>query len=209
MILEPPKGSLRHIETVVFRGLHHPMWLEMQPGAVLANERGMNVGTVNLGVAIRAGQTLRRSLSHAVECTLGHRTMALVAQHIHVRHIQHPRILRTMRAVTAKAPNPLHRGMLKHKGSAHVGVALGTDPVLIHSRPQIVWVECAVYVVAVGALHYAFGYRMMERHGELCLHIGVTGLAELRLRRNQEVLRRARVMHTVTADAAHTGLGVR
>lgn len=163
---------------------------------------------MNLGVAARTWRAFRRSLSHAVESSLSDRAVALLAQHVHIRHVEHPRILRAVRAMATEAADALHRGVLEHEWPAHVCMALGADAILIHGGPQIVAAEGSVSIMAIRALHCPFGYGVMEGHGELRFHIGMAALAKLWLRGRQQMLRCRGMVHAVTADAAKTCLGV-
>lgn len=69
------------------------MWRWAPNPVQLPDECGIDIGTVNLSVAIRAGFDFGRSLTHAVECSGSNRAVALVAQHVHIRHVQQARIL--------------------------------------------------------------------------------------------------------------------
>ena len=57
--------------------------------------------------------------------------MALVAQGIHVGHVQEPRILRAMRSVATQTTLSLDRGMLIYERSTSLCMALGADRILI------------------------------------------------------------------------------
>ena len=184
------------------------MWLEGQPGAVLSNECGMKVRTVDLSVAIRAWRHLRGSLPHAVEGAFRHRAVALITQRIDRRHIQQPCVLRAVRAMATNASNAFHRGVLKNKGPTSIHVALGAHPVLIHGGFQVVRAERAMHIMAIGALNRTFRYRVMEGHAKLRFHIAVAALAQLRLL-GQQKFGAAGVMHTVATDAAYARLGMR
>jgi len=135
--------------------------------------------------------------------------VALVAQGVDRRHVQHPGILRTMGRVATHAPLRLHRGVLVHEGPAGLRVTPGADHVLVGGGLQVVVLEGAVHVVAVAALDRAFVHRVMERHIEGRLRIGVALEAELGLFGLQQVLRRRRSVDTVAAEATDVGFGVR
>jgi hypothetical protein len=111
--------------------------------------------------------------------------MALIAKHVHIRHIQHSWVLRAMRAMTAKASNAFHRGMLKDKRTTHVRVTLGANPVLVRRSSQIVRAKGAVCVMAVGAFNRPLCNRMMKGHGKLCLYVRMATFTKLRLLRQQ------------------------
>ena len=54
----------------------------------LPEERAIDVGPMDIGVAADAGRYLRRSCAHRVNRTSGNWAMALVAQGIDLRHVQ-------------------------------------------------------------------------------------------------------------------------
>ena len=64
--------------------------------------------------------------------------MALVAQQGDRRHVQQPRILRSVWRVAGGAALSPDRSMLEGKWPAHIGVALGADRVLVFSGPLII-----------------------------------------------------------------------
>jgi hypothetical protein len=134
--------------------------------------------------------------------------VALVAQRVDVRHIQQPRVLRTVRSVATQASFRLDRGVLEDERPARLGVALGADRILIGRRLQVVVPEGAVNVVAVAALDQAFVHLVVERHIERRLHVGVALEAKRGLRSLQQRLFLAAV-DAVAAGAADAGLGMR
>lgn len=131
--------------------------------------------------------------------------MALVAERIHGSHRQHARILRAMRVVAAQTANAFDRSVLKDKGSAHIGMATSADRVGVCRSAQVVIAECSVDIMAVRTLHHALIDRMMKRHGELRLNVGMASVAKLGLRRNQQVLTDAGVVYAVAAQAIDAG----
>lgn len=160
-------------------------------------------------VTIGAGRQFRRSSTHTVNCAGCHRAVALIAQHINIRHVQQPSVLRTMRSVAAHAPFRLDRGVLKDKRSARLRMTLGADQVLVDGGPEVILFESAMHVVAVAAADRTFGHRVVERHSEGALHVGVAPVAKLRLGYLQQARFWRRSMHAVAAGAAERGLGVR
>jgi hypothetical protein len=184
------------------------MWLEGAVWRGLSNECWVEIRSVNLGVAIRAGCHDCGTLPHAVEGAFRNRTVTLIAQSVDRGHIQQPCVLRTMRTVATKATHSLHSGMFKHKRSACVHVALRANPVLVSSGPQVIGTESAMHIMAICALHCTFRDWMMKWHPELSLHVGVAALTKLRLFRQQQ-LGSIRVMHAVATDAAYARLRVR
>jgi len=135
--------------------------------------------------------------------------MALVAEHVDGRHVQQPRVLRTVGRVAAHATLSLDRSVLVHKGSARLGVALGADGILIGRSPEVVGLEGAVRIVAVAAADRAFIHRMVEGHIEGGLLIAVALEAELGLFCLKQLLGRFRSVDAVAAQAADVRFGMR
>jgi hypothetical protein len=143
---------------------------------------------MNVGVAAGAWRQLRRSCAHPVNRAGRDRAMALVAQCVDLRHVQQPRVLRTMRRVAPQAPLRLDRGVLEDEWPARLRVALGADRILIGRGLQVVVPEGAVRIVAVAALHQAFIHLVVEGHIERRLHVGVALKAERGLRSLEQLL---------------------
>lgn len=135
------------------------------------------------------------------------RTVALVAQSRNRRHIQQPRVLRSVRSVAGQAALGFDGSMLVHKWAANVSVALGADSILIFSGAQIVWSECAVHVVTIGALDQTLIHPVMDGHIELRLLVGVALIAESGLRGFQQAVVLA-VVDAMATDAAQIGPGM-
>jgi len=93
-------------------------------------------------------------------------------------HIQQPGVLRAVRSVAGQASLRLDRCVLVNERTAHIGVALGANHILIGRGPQVVIPKGAVNVVTVVAFDHAFVHRMVERHIERRLHVGVALEAE-------------------------------
>jgi len=108
---------------------------------------------MDIGVAAGAWCQLGRSRAHPVNRRGSDRTVALVAQRIHIGHVQEPRILRAMWSVTPKTALGLDHGMLVNKRPTCLRVALGADRILIGSGLEIVIAEGAMWIVAVGTLN--------------------------------------------------------
>jgi len=135
--------------------------------------------------------------------------VALVAQGVDRRHIQHPGVLRTMGRVATDAAFRLDRGVLVDERPARLRMALGADSVLIGGGLQVIVPEGSVRIVAIAAADRAFVYRMMEGHIEGRLGVGVALEAELGLFGLQQVLGRLRSVDAVAAEAADVGFGMR
>ena len=134
--------------------------------------------------------------------------MALVAQRGNRRHVQQPRILRTVRRMACHAALGPHRSMLEHERSTHIGVALGADLILVFRGLQVVCQKRAVHIVTVAALQQTLVHFVVNRHAELRLLVGVALVAKLRLRRPQQLRLRVAAMHAMATRAAHSGPGV-
>ena len=174
----------------------------------LLEERLVQVGSMDPGVAVCAGRQLRRSSTHTVNRACRHRAVALIAQHIDIRHVQQPSVLRTMRSMAPHAPFRLDCGVLKDERSARLRMAFGADQVLIDGGPQVIWFESAMHVMAVAAADRAFGHRVVERHRERALNVAVTAIAEHRFRSLEQASFAGGLMDAMTTDAAYGGLSV-
>ena len=128
---------------------------------------------------------------------------------VYGRAIEQPRIRSAVREVAGRAAFGLDDIVLIDKRPGCLGVALGADRIHLRRGTKILLVECAVRIVAVGALHQSFFHLVMEGHVELRLGVGVALEAEFRLRNLQQLLLVFAVMNAVAADAAHVVLAVR
>lgn len=135
--------------------------------------------------------------------------VALLAQGIDRWHVQQSGILRTVRSVASNAPFSLDHRVLVNEWPTHICMALDADDILIGGRSELVGLERTVHVMAVGALDCALKHRMMERHIECALHVGVAGEAERRLRQFQQGAFALRSVNAMAADAAQSGLSMR
>jgi hypothetical protein len=135
--------------------------------------------------------------------------VALVAQRVDRRHVQHPGVLRTMGSVATHAPLGLDRRVLENEGPAGLRMALGADRVLIGSGLQVVVPEGSMRIVAIAAADCAFVHRMVEGHIEGRLLIGMALEAELGLFSLQQMLWRLGSVDAVATEATDVGLGVR
>lgn len=135
--------------------------------------------------------------------------VALVAQRIDARHVQQPRVLRTVRGVACHAPFPFDHSVLVYERSTHIHVAFRADHVLIGRDSQIAALKRSMGVVTVRTFDPTLVHRMVERHVKRPLHVGVATHAERRLRQFQQGLFALRRMNTMAAGATQAGLGVR
>jgi len=183
-------------------------WRDEVPGR-LPEDRRIDVGPMDVGVAAGARRQLRRSCAHPVHRAGRDRAMALVAQGIDLRHVQQACILRTMRRVASQAAFRLDRCVLEDEWPARLGMALGADLILIGRRLQVIVPESAMNVMAIAALDQTFIHPVMERHIERRLYIGVALKAEHGLRSLEQLLFVCAGMHAVATGAADIGLGMR
>ena len=107
------------------------------------------------------------------------RRVALQADRVHVGAVQQPWIRSAVRSVASGAPFGLDHRVLIHKRPGRLGVALGANRILLRRRPQSLLAKRAMRVVAIGALYQSLFHFVMERHGELRLHVGVALETEL------------------------------
>ena len=129
--------------------------------------------------------------------------MALKAERIDVGSVQKSWIGSSVRCVARHAALGFDYPMLVNPRPRGFRMALGADCVLLRGSPEVLPIEGAMWVVAVGTLDQAFFHLVMERHVERRLRIGVALEAELRLRNLEELLGVFAGMNAVAADAAH------
>lgn len=177
--------------------------------SLLPEERLVDVGAVNIGMAAGAGHQLIRPRAHPIDRVVGHATMALVAERVDRRHVQQASILRSVGRVAADAALGLDGSMLIHKRPARFGVALCADGILIGGGFEVVRLEGAVWIVAIAAANRAFVHRMVERHIECRLLIAMALEAELGLFGLEQALRSFGMVDAVAAEAADAGFGMR
>ena len=111
--------------------------------------------------------------------------------------------------MASQASHRLDRRVLIHKRPARLHMALGANLVLVDRGLQVVSPEGAMHVVAVTALDRAFVHRVVERHIERTLHIGVAGIAERRLRNFEQARFVLNAVDGMATEAAQAGLRVR
>jgi len=99
--------------------------------------------------------------------------------------------------------------MLKDKWTGSLGVALGADRVLIGSRLQLLSFEGAMRIVTIAIAQQPLIDLVMEWLRERRLHLGVAGVAELRLRDFEQIGFALKGVWAVTVGAAHLGVAMR
>ena len=108
--------------------------------------------------------------------------MALQAQRVQIADVQQARVGRSVRRVARGAALGFDHGMLKDKWTGGLGMAFRADRVLISRRLQLLGFEGAMRIVTIAAGQQPFIDFVMERLRERRFHVGVAGVAKLRLR---------------------------
>jgi hypothetical protein len=129
--------------------------------------------------------------------------MALNAQQVHIAHPEHVHICSAVGKMAGLASFNFDRWMLEHEWPFLFRVTFETDRILRRGRLHLFGLNCAMRIVAVGALDQPFVHTMMERHIELSFLLEMTRVAKLGLRFYQEELIRLRVVWGVAGDATH------
>jgi hypothetical protein len=88
-------------------------------------------------------------------------------------------------------------------------VALRANHIHLRRRAQVLAIEGAVRIVAIGTPQQPLFHLVVKGHIELRLRVGVALIAKLWLRRCQQVLIHSAVVNAVTAQAAHIVFAVR
>lgn len=114
-----------------------------------------------------------------------------------------------MRDVAGCASFRLHHRMFMNKGSSLLRMALETNRVIGGGCAQLPYLESAVLVVAIRALHQAFVHPMMEGPAELLFDFQVAAVAELGLLVLQQAVTFLGVMGIMAIRATHIVLQVR
>lgn len=135
--------------------------------------------------------------------------MALQAQRVYVVPSQETWVRRTMRIVARTATFRFDRRVLINKRTCLFRMALYTDGVPGDAAMQSFVLEGAVWIVAIAASHQPFIHFVMERLRKSGLHVGVAGIAELRLRKLEKVVVASRFMNAVATYAAYARLSMR
>ena len=107
------------------------------------------------------------------------------AQLVHGAVPQQPRVRRSVRRMTGRAPFGLDRRVLEGKRSLLINVALDAGCIGATGEPGLFGFEASVRVVTIAATHRAFQHFVMERHIELRLDFVMTAGAKLRIVRLQ------------------------
>lgn len=120
--------------------------------------------------------------------------VALQAQQVYGRELQHMGIGSAVRNVARLAAFRLHRVMLEHIRSLLVRMACEADGILRCGCTHLLRLHRSVDIVAIAALDQAFVHAMVERHVELGLLLQVAAKAKFRLALYQQEFFRSRVM---------------
>ena len=132
-----------------------------------------NVASSALATGLKSKPSVRR-LGQLVESG-----MTLQAELAAFATDQQHAISRTVWTVTADTAFHLHSGVLVHKWSALLAVALDAGFGLrLHKTRTI---QCSVRSVTIGAFHQSLRDAVMHRLCKLCADRRVTGVAQFRL----------------------------
>ena len=141
------------------------------------------------------------------------RGMALQALQVNVAVLQHMRVCPSVRDVASRASCYFYGGVLEHKGSLLVRMALEADGVpgrrgsdLPYQMIRLPDSACSVRIMAVGALDEALIHAMVKRHIELRLLHQMAGIAKLGLCFHQQIILGLRMVGRMAGGAAHVTL---
>ncbi len=175
-------------------------------------ERAARVGAVNVQVTTDTRLALRRLnvLRHGRQTCCGplRRQVAMQTDRVHSDFSQHLGIGPPVRKVAGGAAFGLDRGVLVNEGTGRRRMAFGADRELARGRPKSFLSNSTMRIVAIRAVDQPLCNLVAKGHGELRLHAIVTLVAELRLRHLEQMLRLARGVDVMAADAAHVAFGV-
>jgi hypothetical protein len=135
--------------------------------------------------------------------------MTLQAENVQVAGFEQARVWGTVRRMAGYATLCLDRLVLEHEGSLLVRMARVANRVPRCRRAQLLANEPAMGVVTIRALNEAFFHAMVKRHIELWLHFLMAGIAEIRLRFDQEELIVHSAVGRMATQAAQVALAVR
>lgn len=167
----------------------------------------MNAGVAN-GARLILHRLVVRRPHRRIRRKVRRRRMALEADRVDVGAVQQPWIRSAVRGVACGTPFGLDDRVLIDKRPGRLGVTLGANRILLRRRPQAFLAERAMRVVAIGALHQSLFHLVMERHGELRLHVGMALEAEHRLSGFQQMLGGCARVNAVAANAADVAFAV-
>jgi len=110
--------------------------------------------------------------------------------------------------MTTAAALGLYWHMFIDEGAGFVRVALGADGIPAGQRPYLPESRRSMHVMAVTALDKAFLDSMVVGLAEVCLRGCVASVAELGLRRSEQVFRFFGIVRRVTIQAANIAAGM-
>src|SRR5579864_1404414 len=111
-----------------------------------------------------------------------------------------------MRLVASHAAFRLHRSMLESEWPGLIGMAAEAQHVLGSGGTQLMGKKTTMRVVTVGAADQPFIHAMVEGLGEIGLNFEMAGVAELGLRRPQQLAVDFGVMNGMAVDTANVVL---
>lgn len=160
-------------------------------------------------VTHRASLVLHRLVVRRSLRSLCREAVTLQAHQIDLADPQEPRIRRSMRRVTRRAPFGLYRDMLVNVRPALIRMTLIADGVPARQRSHLPQRSGAMNVVAVVALDQAFVDAVMVRLGEVGFGGNVAAVAEFGLGAHEEMLRLLGFVRRMTIHAANIIAGMR
>ena len=129
--------------------------------------------------------------------------MARQAKQVYVAGLEKVWVWRPVRRVARLAPLNLNGFMLEHERPTLLRVTLEAGGVIGGRSSHLLGRNCAVRIVAVATRDQAFIYAVVKRHCKLRLLLQVAGVAEGRLRLNQQKLGFLGVVRGMAIQAAH------
>lgn len=114
-----------------------------------------------------------------------------------------------MRRVAKDTAFGFYNRMFVDEGTCILLVALDAHHIILRGGFRHAFLECAVRIMAVGALHQTFVNLVVEGLGEGWLHVFVAGIAERRLFLGKQERAIFRLVNTVAIDAAYFRLAMR
>lgn len=113
-----------------------------------------------------------------------------------------------MRRMARDAALDFHRRMLEGEWPCLIGMTVEAKLILRCGRTELLGQEAAMLVMTIAARQKPLVYPMVERPGEVGLHIKMASVAELRLRCFQEITFNCGLVNRMASGAADTVLQV-
>jgi len=162
---------------------------------------------MDLVVTHGAGLVLRRLIVYGPGWPHRGEGMALETEHVHLAHIEEPRIGGTVGRVASSAALCLYWHMFINEGPLLVGMALEANGISARQGSRLPHARRPMNVMAVVALDQAFVYAMVKGFGKVALHLLVAAVTQVKLVFGKQRLRLGS-MHAVTIDTGHPSTGM-